>query len=115
MTLFIKIKKDDKPDTDVLATICIGLVLFECKLLNKILNSLFLVYQIEFVGDLFGWCLGNEADDDVCCNSHQECGKKFIDSPGAAERADSVFPDKYHGTAADHSCQGSLPVGTSPE
>lgn len=63
-----------------MATICIGLVLFECKLLNKILNSLFLVYQIEFVGDFFGWGLGEETDDDVCCDGHQEGGKEFIDS-----------------------------------
>ena len=98
-----------------MATICIGLVLFECKLLNKILNSLFLVYQIEFVGDLFGWGFGEEADDDVCCDGYQEGGEEFVDSPGAAEFADSVFPDEYHRTAADHSCQGSLPVGASPE
>ena len=62
--------------------------------MNKILNSLFLVYQIEFVGDLFGWGLGEETDDDVCCDGHQEGGKEFIDSPGAAEFADSVFPDE---------------------
>ena len=98
-----------------MATICIGLVLFECKLLNKILNSLFLVYQIEFVGDFFGWGFGEEADDDVCCDGYHEGGKEFIDTPGAAEFADSVLPDEYHGSAADHSCQGSLPVGASPE
>ena len=39
-------------------------------------NSLFLVYQIEFVGDLFGWGFGEEADDDVCCDGYQEGGEE---------------------------------------
>ena len=28
---------------------------------------------------------------------------------------DQEFPDKYHGTADDHSCQGTVSVGTFPE
>ena len=45
----------------------------------------------------------------------QKCREQFIEIQERYIWTDKVFPYEYHNTAGNHSCESSLPVGTTPE
>ena len=55
---------------------------------------------------------GNQHNRNTC---QDECRKQFIDIQHAAHGTDSELPDKDHGAADDHACEGTLAVRASPE
>ena len=69
---------------------------------TKLKDLFHLCDPVKFLFDFFGrfWC--QQTDDYDRSAGNQECRKQFIDVPDTTERADQVFPDKYHGTPADH-------------
>ena len=82
---------------------------------TKLKDLFHLCDPVKFLFDFFGrlWC--QQTDDYDRSAGNQECRKQFIDVPDTTERADQVFPDKYHGTPADHTGKCAPFAGTFPE